>query len=187
MYIFSQNNVKRAKLTRSEYAVIHSDFKGKIDGKPSILAGAEECGSQILMVDILTQKKCTKTTTKLRADKFIGELQFRCLKGLLKSDERAFFIEQVDRLYSTVEVMPKTLEQDGKGDNAIAYFHYFTANTDFYITEKDVEDGITQAFGLVSFVGDYPEVGYISIEEVIRAGVEIDLYFEPKTLGEIKA
>lgn len=39
MYIFSQNNVKRAKLTRSEYAAIHSDFKSKIDGKPSILTG----------------------------------------------------------------------------------------------------------------------------------------------------
>ena len=82
--------------------------------------------------------------------------------------------------------MPKILEQDGKGDNAIAYLHYFTANTDFYITEKDIEDEITQAFRLVSFVSDYPEIGYISIEEVIKAGAEIDLHFEPKTLGEIK-
>lgn len=106
---------------------------------------------------------------------------------MLKSDKRAFFIEQVDRLYSTVEVMPKILEQDGKGDNAIAYLHYFTANADFYITEKDIEDGITQAFGLVAFVCDYPEMGYISIEEVIRAGAEVDLYFEPKTLGEVRA
>ena len=78
------------------------------------------------MVDILTQKNALEQLAKLRADKFIGELQFRCLKDLLKSDERAFFIEQVDRLYSTVEVMPKILEQDGKGDNAIAYLHYFT-------------------------------------------------------------
>lgn len=187
MYIFSQNNVKRAKLTRSEYAAIHSDFKGKIDGKPSILTGAEEGGSQILMVDILTQKNALEQLTKLKADKFIGELQFRCLKDLLKSDERTFFVERVDCLYSIVEVMPKILEQDGKGDNAIAYLHYFTANADFYITEKDIEDGITQAFGLVSFVGDYLEKGYISIEEIIQAGAEIDLYFEPKTLGEIKA
>lgn len=180
MYLFSQNNVKRAKLT-------HSDFKGKIDGKPRILTGADEGGSQILMVDILTQKNALEQLAKLRADKFIGELQFRCLKDLLKSDERAFFIEQVDRLYSTVEVMPKILEQDGKGNNAIAYLHYFTANADFYITEKDIEDGITQAFGLVAFVCDYPEMGYISIEEVIRAGAEVDLYFESKTLGEVRA
>ena len=173
MYLFSQNNVKRAKLT-------HSDFKGK-------LTGADEGGSQILMVDILTQKNALEQLAKLRADKFIGALQFRCLKDLLKSDERAFFIEQVDRLYSTVEVMPKILEQDGKGDNTIAYLHYFTANADFYITEKDIEDGITQVFGLVAFVCDYPEMGYISIEEVIRAGAEVDLYFEPKTLGEVRA
>ena len=43
------------------------------------------------MVDILTQKNALEQLTKLKADKFIGELQFRCLKDLLKSDERAFF------------------------------------------------------------------------------------------------
>ncbi len=85
-----------------------------------------------------------------------------------------------------MQVMPKILGQDGKGDNAIAYLYYFTINTDFYITEKYIEDGITQAFRQVSFVSDYPEIGYISIEEAIKAGAEIDLHFESKTLGEIK-
>lgn len=37
MYIFSQNHVTRAKLTRSEYADIHPDFKGKLNGKPSVI------------------------------------------------------------------------------------------------------------------------------------------------------
>lgn len=87
MYLFSQNNVKRAKLT-------YSDFKGKIDGKLSIFTGSEEGGSQILMVDILTQKNALEQLAKLRADKFIGELQFRCLKDLLKSDKRAVFYIQ---------------------------------------------------------------------------------------------
>lgn len=59
------------------------------------------------MVDILTQKNALEQLTKLKADKFIGELQFRCLKDLLKSDERTFFVERVDCLYSIVEVMPK--------------------------------------------------------------------------------
>lgn len=45
--------------------------------------------SQNLMVDILMQKNALEQLAKLRADKFIGELQFRCLKDLLKSDERA--------------------------------------------------------------------------------------------------
>lgn len=82
---------------------------------------------------------------------------------------------------------PKTYEQDGKGDQAIAYLHYFTSNGDFYITEKDIDDGVTQAFGLASIGDSYPELGYISITELVKNGAEIDLHFEPKTLGEIKA
>ena len=38
------------------------------------ITGAEEGGSQILMVDILTQKNALEQLTKLKADKFIGEL-----------------------------------------------------------------------------------------------------------------
>lgn len=37
-------------------------------------------------------------------------------------------------------------------------------------------------------IGDcYPEIGYISIAELVKNGAEIDLHFDPKTLGEIKA
>lgn len=65
--------------------------------------------------------------------------------------------------------------------------HYFTSNGDFYITEKDIDDGVTQAFGLASIGDSYPELGYISITELVKNGAEIDLHFEPKTLSEIKA
>ena len=171
MYIFSQNNVTRAKMSRAEFAAYSKDYKGKLDGEPSIMYPAY---TGLLMVDFLTKKTALEQLSKVLT------------AGFLNSEEQDFFIEAVDRIYSIMQVMPKILEQDGKGDNAIAYLHYFTANTDFYITEKDIEDEITQAFGLVSFVSDYPEIGYISIEEVIKAGAEIDLHFEPKTLGEIK-
>ena len=183
MYIFSQNHVTRAKLTRSEYANIHPDFKGKINGKPSIL----HSGSQIIFADILTQKNALEQITKLYSAGFVSSLQYGAIKNLLKSNEKAFFIESVDRIYSTIEVMPKTYEQDGKGDKAIAYLHYFTSNGDFYITEKDIDNGVTQAFGLASIGDSYPELGYISITELVKNGAEIDLHFEPKTLSEIKA
>lgn len=183
MYIFSQNNVTRAKLTRAEYADIHSDFKGKINGKPSIL----HSGSQIIFADILTQKNALEQITKLHSTGFVSSFQYRAIKTLLKSNEKAFFIEAVDRIYSTIEVMPKTYEQDGKEDQATAYLHYFTSNGDFYITEKDIDDGVTQVFGLSSIGDFYPELGYISITELVKNGAEIDLHFEPKTLSEIKA
>ncbi|MDH2999654.1 hypothetical protein A1D23_06045 [Chelonobacter oris] len=169
MYIFSQNHVTRAKLTRSEYANIHPDFKGKINGKPSIL----HSGSQIIFADILTQKNALEQITKLYSAGFVSSLQYGAIKNLLKSNEKAFFIESVDRIYSTIEVMPKTYEQDGKGDKAIAYLHYFTSNGDFYITEKDIDNGVTQAFGLASIGDCYPEIGYISIAELVKMGLKL--------------
>lgn len=183
MYIFSKNNITRAKMSRAEFAAYPKDYKGKINGKPSIMYSAY---TGLLMVDFLSKKTALEQLSKVLTAGFISTQQAKCIKSLLNSEEQDFFIEAVDRIYSTMQVMPKMLEQDGKGDDAIAYLHYFTANTDFYITEKDIKDGITQAFGLVSLVSDCPKIEYISIEEVIKAGAEIDLHFEPKTLGEIK-
>lgn len=183
MYIFSLNHVTRAKLTHSEYANIHPDFKGKINGKPSIL----HSGSQIVIVDLLTQKNALEQIAELHSVGFISSMQYKAIKTLLRGEEKAFFIEAVDRIYSTIEVMSKTYEQDEKGMNAIAYLHYFTSNGDFYITEKDIDDGVTRAFGLASIDNAYSELGYISITELVKNGAEIDLHFEPKTLSKIDA
>lgn len=66
--------------------------------------------------------------------------------------------------------MPKTYEQDGKGDQATAHLHYFLNGSDWYITEKDMDGGIQQAYGYAILNGDdeCAEVGYISIEELTR-------------------
>ena len=80
--------------------------------------------------------------------------------------------------------MPRGYEQDGKGDSAIAYLHYFTGSCDWYITERDTTDEQHQAFGLAD-LGYGPELGYISVQELIENGAELDLYFEPKPLKEI--
>ena len=60
----------------------------------------------------------------------------------------------------------------------------------WYITEWEAETGL--CFGLVE--GFETELGYFSLDELAEAtvfgsvpAVERDLYWEPKTLGEIKA
>ncbi len=116
---------------------------------------------------------------------FIGVSQYSILKNAIKSDENEFE-EVIERLHQTITTMPKTYEQDGKGNKAVAYLHYFKGGSDWYITEKDTEDEQLQAFGLVSLNGDYPEIGYISIEELKKLNIELDFYWEPKTIGEIK-
>ena len=83
---------------------------------------------------------------------------------------------------------PVTYEQDGKGDDAIVYLHYFFGGCDWYITEKDVDGGVQQAFGYAVLFGDKEnaELGYICITEIIQCGAELDLYFTPCPLAEIK-
>ena len=119
--------------------------------------------------------------------RFIGTAQRMVLiQHLFKGEEKEWFFDKMLALAQTVRTMPKTYQQDGKGDQAIAYLHYFHSNTDAWITERDQEVEQQQAFGLVKFYGGDPELGYISIEEWLATGAELDFHFTPKILEEIR-
>ena len=117
---------------------------------------------------------------------FICTYQIEAMASNCRGEEASFFIDKFHEIHKTVTEMPVTYGQDGKGDQAIAYLHYFAGGYDWYITEKDsvVGEPQCQAFGLVNM--HCTEIGYISIEELIENRVELDLHFTPKTLGEIK-
>ena len=115
---------------------------------------------------------------------FIGPNQTTALAEMGEESR----VEIVAGLLETIENMPETYGQDGKGDQSIAYLHYFNSGMDWYITERDSDpdgDGQTQAYGWAD-LGQGVEIGYISIAELIRFNVELDFYFDPKTLAEIK-
>jgi hypothetical protein len=76
-------------------------------------------------------------------------------------------------------------ETDGQGDNAVVYLHYFLNGCDWYITEKDMEDDQLQAFGYAN-LGYGGELGYISIQEIVTVGAELDLHWTPKPLKDCK-
>lgn len=114
---------------------------------------------------------------------FIGSDQLEALRAGLQGEEREFFIDKIFELRDLVNSMPKTYEQEGKGDQAIIHLHYFIGNCDWWITEKDSEFMQRQAFGLAD-LGYGAEYGYISIEELIENGVELDFYYKPRTVAE---
>jgi len=124
---------------------------------------------------------------------FIGTAQLAVIGEQARhSEEAQYFRAKLVELADTVATMPKTYEQDGKGDNAVAYLHYFTGSADFYITEKDAGaltdtggDYLCQCFGLACISEE--ELGYISLPEILAAGAELDLHFRPKTLADVKA
>ena len=104
----------------------------------------------------------------------------------------AALLEKAIRMAEKIQVAPKTYEQDGMGDKAIAHLHYQLKHSNYkechwYITEKDMNDQQLQAFGLVSIGSNEMELGYINILEITGLSVvELDLDFEPTTIGEIR-
>lgn len=117
---------------------------------------------------------------------FMPRSQLLCLREGLQGEEAEYFEQKINEYQKRAAEMPQTYDQDGLGMNAIAYLHYFRGGMDWYITEKDKERGKQhQAFGWAN-LGDpqNAELGYISIEELISNGVELDLHFEPKPLND---
>jgi len=70
---------------------------------------------------------------------------------------------------------------------AVAHLHYFLGSADWWIVEKDSDPdsaGQIQAFGIAD-LGMGPELGYISIPELLEVRAELDFYHTPKTVAEI--
>jgi hypothetical protein len=82
--------------------------------------------------------------------------------------------------------IPNLYEQEGKGENAVAYVKFFLPGTrwTWYVTEFNTKDVF---FGWVEsgISPDFDELGYFSLSDLIEVNAERDLYFEPKPLKEI--
>ncbi len=118
---------------------------------------------------------------------FIGTTQRMTVLECFKGEEQEWFLDKVIELHQLITAMPKTYEQDGKGDKAMVYLHYFAGGqANAYITERDMESEQHQAFGLADLFGDGGELGYISLVEWLANGAELDFHFTPCTLGELR-
>jgi hypothetical protein len=151
-----------------------------------------------MMIDTHTpasapRRLTVETLSMLR--RFIGPVQMASIQLGMQGDERAFFIDKMTELAERIAAMPETYATEGQGDQAIAHLHYFRASGDWYITERDRGDADDtdpgaqhQAHGLAFLFSDDPdgEQGYISIVELMRHNVELDLHFAPRTLAAVR-
>jgi hypothetical protein len=114
---------------------------------------------------------------------FMPKGEYEALRGEpLRGEEAQFFFDKLLDYEQRIKTMPETYQQDEKGGDAIVYLHYFVGSADWFILELDYaarQDQHVQAFGLADLYGD-------SIPEVIEAGAELDLYWEPKPLREVR-
>ena len=119
---------------------------------------------------------------------WISKEQLQVIDQALKGEEKDFFRDKLNEIELLTHTMPKTYETDGQGNEAIAQLHYFYGGSDWYITERDSSDEQIQAFGyaVLNLDMENAELGYISIQELIYSGVELDLHWTPKTLREIR-
>lgn len=132
----------------------------------------------------MTKPTLRQTVETLRP--FIGLHQMAVIYTACSGEEGEHFKTKLASLANLVRTMPRTYDQDGLGMEAIAYLHYFRGGMDWYITERDMESDQYQAFGLADLGAGEPELGYININNLTRHRVELDLYWTPKPLSQIK-
>lgn len=120
---------------------------------------------------------------------FINPQQLQVMLDAVPGEEGEHFRTKLIAMDLRIKNMAKTYEQDGKGDDAIVYLHYFLPSADWFILEKDVDtdgEGQQQAFGYASLNGWPYEMGYISIAELLSYNAELDLYFDPCNVRDFK-
>jgi hypothetical protein len=109
--------------------------------------------------------------------------------SICTGEENDYFLRLIVDLAELIEGIQSTFEQDGKGNHALVDLHYFSGRNDWFITKKNVDGGVDQAFSYVILHGDdqNAKLGYILIRELTRLGVELDFHFTPSTLATVKA
>lgn len=132
-----------------------------------------------------TEHEAHAALSQLSRAGFIGKAQRAAVNAGFHGEECQYFFDLIGKIHADICAMPKTYDQDGMGNNAVAHLHYFVGGCDWYITEKDMEAEQLQAFGLAN-LGYGAELGYIWLGEITAAGAELDFHWTPKTLAEIK-
>ena len=131
--------------------------------------------------------RTTALTSPAILKTLIGPAQRAALWVALEGEERDHFADIVTRLVATWQAMPATYATEPQGRAAVAHLHYFLGGADWWIIEKDSDpdnEGQIQAFGIAD-LGMGPELGYISIPELIEVGAELDFHYTAQTVAEI--
>ncbi|MDA8152916.1 MAG: SNF2-related protein [Acidithiobacillus sp.] len=148
-----------------------------------------EARSSVAMPDSIVENQPVLRDIPAAIRGFLSNHQRLATERGLHGEEREYFSDKLRELERIIRDMPQSYQTDGQGDDAPVALHYFLGNADWYIIEKDSDpdgEGQIQAFGLADLGEGFPELGYISIQELVQAGAEMDYHFAPRTLRELK-
>ena len=107
---------------------------------------------------------------------------------LMEMDDPIEVRDMLSNVVQAYQDIPSLYNQDGKGNNAVAYLHYFVGGVDWWVTEYDRSTGIM--FGLSSLNNEW-NLGYFNVSFFKNNDLspfqkpELDFYFKYQTLNEI--
>lgn len=118
---------------------------------------------------------------------FLSRPQYRAMRDFMHGEEGQYYLDKAHEVARVIQTMPQTYQQTDSRD-PVVYLHYFLGGSDWYITEKDMEGGVEQAYGYACLNGDdeMAEMGYISIAELVALGAELDLYWKQSPLSSVR-
>ena len=129
---------------------------------------------------------------------FMGYSQRLALLEALRSEEGEGIADTVLRVAEQIKATPKTYGTEGQAEHERKVcLHYFRGGVDAYILERDVGDYADgeatgpqhQTYGKITVIGggwEGAEWGYISIADLLKHGVALDLHFDPTPVGDMK-
>jgi hypothetical protein len=124
----------------------------------------------------------------LRPYLFAGQLA--ALEQLSRGEEGEYFLKLVVDLAARIRSVPAIDQGPEVTNDSPVVLHYVFQGSDWYVFELQhvPEDDVVLGFGWAILGGDYQmaELGCISVSELLTCGVELDLHFAPKTLGQVR-
>ena len=125
---------------------------------------------------------------------YIGLNQRAVLNELMGGEEGEWYAQTLIELARSIDLMPRTYQTEGIAmKDKVVHLHYFRGSVDSWIIELDVsapEDGgqHLQAWGQQRVNPAWGRgTGYISIPELLDAGMELDLHWKPITVAQLDA
>ena len=123
---------------------------------------------------------------------FVGKQELTTLRENFSGEDGAYFIGVALELANRIHAMPTTSER-AEADAAppVAYLRYSNCNAEWYVVKRSPALGEIQheAYGFARPYGDGGETSMsnISIEKLLKLGVDLDIYFTPQPLDDIRS
>ena len=137
----------------------------------------------------MTELRLLATQAVATLRPFLSAQQWAGIAKAFRGSDAAHFMELAARIAARVRLMQKADDQEGQGAWATVQLRYFLSACDWYIVNLDPVAGVERAAGFVTREGASLDADpvIISVAELVACGAQLDLYFPPRSVGQLRA